>query len=184
MKLTISLSIVALVAFMGINTATAADNHRNSHRPIFFKTVNVLDVRPLYRYVRVNRPSRNCRYETSEHTHQNKGSATSTIVGALIGGAIGHRSGKNKGHNSRTNRAVVGAGIGALIGNSMRKKGQAEAHTETRKVCRRRNNYHEERRIIGYRTYYEFRGREYHNDLKREPGRTMRIRFVGEPAGR
>ena len=184
MKLTVSLPVVTLVAFMGINTAIAAESHRGSHRPVFTKTVNVIDVRPLYRYVRVNRPSRNCQYETTEHRHRSKGSPTSTIVGALIGGAIGRRSGRNKGHRSRTNRTVVGAGIGALVGNSMRKKGRAETHTETRRVCRRRDNFHEERRIIGFRAFYKFRGREYHGDLKHEPGRTMRIRFVGEPTGR
>ncbi len=183
MKLSTSLSAVIVVSIAGITSVSASNQNRHRDAsPAYIERVPVVDVRPLYRYVRVNQPNRDCYYETTEDTHK-KSSTGKAIIGAIIGGAIGRKLGKNKSHGGRNARTVAGAGIGALIGNSLGKN-RTEAHRETRRVCRRVNNYHEERRLTGFRAYYKFRGRRYHSDVRREPGRTMRIRFVGRPLDR
>jgi len=150
--------------------------------PVFTERVPVLDVRPLYRYVRVNNPSRDCYYEDVEHTEK-KPSSGKIIAGALIGGALGRKLGRKSSKGRRNTSTAAGALAGALIGKSLGSN-RTQRHTETRQVCRRRNNFHEERRLTGFRTYYEFRGRRYHSDLRREPGQTILIRFVGRAIDR
>jgi len=183
MKLATTALTTIVISITGLTSVSASNEHdRRNRSPAYIERVPVIDVRPLYRYVRVNRPSRDCYYETTENTHK-KSSTGKAIVGAIIGGAIGRKLGKNKSHGSRNARTLAGAGIGALIGKSLGKN-RTESYRETRRVCRRINDSHEERRLRGFRTYYEFRGRRYYSDLRREPGRTIRIRFVGRSVDR
>ncbi len=186
------MSIKKLLAVSLIGAGAFASAANAGHRsgaahagvtPHYFTNARVVDVRPIYRWVTVHRPSTNCRYErVHTETRHKKSSAGATILGGIIGGALGHKLGHRSGSRSRRNASTAaGVIIGASIGNSMRRKGHTHRDSYTRKVCRSRDNHHQERNFVAYQIVYRLRGRNYITRSRRAPGRYIRLRVTARP---
>jgi len=189
MKIKNILAVTAIAA--GAFASMANANHRGDHYgpsravPTYYITARVVDVRPLYRWVRHNSPRRDCRYERVVHEHHHKKDSTgATVLGGVIGGALGNRIGRNKSRGRRNSLTALGMVVGGSIARNNHRRnnpGHTDTHVETRRVCRRVNNFHEERRFQGYRVVYRVRGRNYTMRTRRDPGNRVRLRVTARP---
>lgn len=161
-----------------------ADHRPRDHfeSPEFYTSARVLEVRPLYRYFRVNRPHKDCWYEEEERrVHGDSSGAGQTILGGIIGGALGSRVGKGDGKKAAT---VLGAIVGAKIASDAHKRNnpdQDEYYVDRKRVCRRVDQYHEERRIVGFQVRYEYDHKTYTTRTKNHPGNRLRLRVQVSP---
>lgn len=180
--------VAALLIVPALTQVQAEHDDRRDHRdarnsPDHYASARVVEVRPLYRYERVNRPSKDCWYEEQEREERSSDSgAGKTILGGIIGGALGSRVGKGDGKKAAT---VLGAIVGAKIASDSHKRKNGDnndEYVESRRVCRRVNQYHEERRIVGFRVRYDYRGQIYKTETRRHPGDRLRLRVQVTPA--
>ena len=188
-KKLLALSVLTAGAF----ATTANAGHRPGHHypsvgvnPHYYTTARVVDVRPMYRWISVNRPRTKCHYEEvhTETTHR-KSSTGATILGGVIGGAIGRSLSRRSHRRSRRNvGTAAGVILGASIARNMHRNnnpGHTHNNTHTRRVCRTHNNRHQERVFKGYYVTYRLRGREYAVRTRRSPGRFIRLRVTATP---
>lgn len=145
---------------------------------------DVVDVEPIYRYVRVRQPQRECWHE-EVHERSRRGhhdTARASIVGGVIGGAIGRQFGDGKGRDAMT---VVGTLIGSAVGhdNAARRHYDDYDRPRVRTVerCETRYQSYEDRRIEGYNVTYVYGGREYTTRTRQEPGHRVRVRVAVTP---
>ena len=176
---------VSLVALLtaGLGTGVSYAEHGRRDRPDYFDTARVVDVRPLYRYVRVSEPSKECwNEEVVRHEHRRSSAVPSTIVGGVIGGVVGHQIGKGRGRDAAT---VVGALVGGKIGHDVHRRnnpGHTNSYVDEQRVCRRVDNFYEQRRNVGYEVVYEYNGRTYVTKTNRHPGDQLRVHVNISPA--
>jgi len=180
------------VSLLGVSAAQA--EHKSGHydgydSPSYVYRAKIVEVRPLYKYVTVNNPSKKCRYETRTHEHtteHKKSGVGSTLLGGVLGGLLGNQVGKGRGKKAAT---IVGVIVGAKIGSDAHRRRNSghehvQSHTERVRVCRRVNNSYEERRRIGFRVKYIFNDDTYTTRMKRRPGRTLKLRVRATPLER
>ncbi len=173
------------VAVLGVvfGSELSYAEHGRQDRPDYFDTARVVDVRPLYRYVRVNEPSKECwNEEVVRHEHHRSSAVPSTVIGGVIGGVVGHQIGKGRGRDAAT---VVGALVGGKIGHDTHRRnnpGRTDSYVDEQRVCRRVDNYYEQRRNTGYEVVYEYNGRTYKTKTNRHPGEQIRVHVNIRPA--
>lgn len=190
-QMSIKKLLAASVLTAGAFTTTANAGDRSGQdypgtdvHPHYYTSAKVVDVRPMYRWISVNRPSTKCHYEQvhTETTHR-KSSTGATILGGVIGGALGRRlGGKHRGrrHGSTAAGVILGASIARGIHRN-NNPGHTHNDVHTRRVCRTQNNHHQERVFKGYYVTYRLRGREYAVRTQRSPGRFIRLRVTATP---
>lgn len=147
----------------------------------------VIDAEPVYRFIRVRRPQRECWEQEVYHQPRRRyhDTAGATVAGGLIGGVIGRQLGDGKGRDAMT---VVGTLIGSAIAhdNADRRnyRGDYYSRPQVRTVERCATNYqsHEERRLDGYDVTYIYAGRQYTTRTARDPGNRIRVRVAVTPA--
>lgn len=128
--------LIAVSVLLGIsNLAIAADPPQLRHR--FTEYANVIEVEPVFRRVRYEKPQKECWIEQQEQvviregSHQNFGqpirqssgrtySGTDALVGGIIGGVIGNQLGKRGNRGTRNGATVAGAIVGSVIANEAR----------------------------------------------------------------
>ncbi len=126
--------IIAATVLVGIsNLAIAADTPQLRHR--FTEYANVIDVQPVFKRVRYEKPQRECWIEQEEHvviregSNQSFGSSSQSsrtysggdaIIGGLIGGVIGNQIGKRGSRGARNGATVAGAIVGSVLANEAR----------------------------------------------------------------
>jgi len=128
--------IIAATVLIGIsNVALAADTHNQRHR--FTEYAPVVDVEPVFKRVRHQKPQRECWIEHEEQVVIREGSNQSfgqsrqlsssrsssggdAIIGGLIGGVIGNQLGRKAGRGARNGATVAGAIVGSVIANEAR----------------------------------------------------------------
>ena len=191
-----------LVAVMG---SVALANDRPGTR---YEYAPVVDVEPIVRVIRVQRPREECWDETVYEEHPVNGyrgyqgyraggpapfsGAAPTIAGGLIGGLIGRQFGGGKGRDGMT---LVGTLVGAAIAGDRARQRQyygAQSHGgatyERRPVtverCRVDTETFEEERIEGYHVTYEYQGERYTMRMAEPPGEQIRLRVTASPVGR
>jgi len=179
---------VSIIAAGSLASVANAAPHRGHHdrTPHYFINARVVDVRPMYRWVRVNRPRTNCHYErVHTETHHRKSSTGATVLGGIIGGALGHKLGhRSKSRGRRNASTAAGVILGASIARNIHRKnnpGHTHRNSYTRRVCRTQNNHHQERVFKGYHIVYTLRQREYVTHSRRSPGRFIRLRVTATP---
>ena len=173
-KLAITILAVSGTACAGSNAAVTYDE------------APVLDSRPIYRTVEVNRPERQCWQEEIARTeYRDRGgrrSRTPDLLGGLIGGAIGNELGHNK-SNQRVG-AVVGALLGASVARDMsdnRRPRDSYTYYDTVERCDVIDRYYTEERLVGYDVVYSYNGYDRTIRMPRDPGPTVRVRVDVEP---
>jgi uncharacterized protein YcfJ len=178
-----------LVSVVGLAVATAAlatpPSWSNSrHRGDGYDYAQVVNVEPLVRHVRVERPQRECyddtRYVESQPQISDPAVGGRTLLGGIIGGVIGHQIGHGSGRDFAT---IAGATIGAGVGyNTAARRIGTESHEETVRRCDVSYRHDYEERIDGYRVTYAYNGREYTTDMPYDPGDRIRVRVDVAPA--
>lgn len=172
------------------------------HEPgVRYEQARVVDVEPIVRQVRVERPRRECWNE--EVYEENpapgygpgntgyRGTAGPTIAGGIVGGVIGRQFGGGKGRDAMT---LVGTLVGAAVaGGRAQARNYANAgyrnsgyEYERRPVsverCRVDTETFEEERIDGYNVSYEYQGETYTLRMKEPPrGDTIKLRVHATP---
>lgn len=158
-------------------------SYRHSGYDRDYVYAEVVDVKPLYRYVRVRRPERECwDEEVYDERRRRHGTAPATIAGGLIGGAVGRQFGDGKGRDAMTV-------VGTLIGSAIAHDRAADRHYDdydrprTRVVerCETRWDTYDDRRLEGYRVTYWYGGREYTTRTAHEPGDRIRVKVAVTP---
>ncbi len=129
--------IIAAAVLVGIsNLAIAADAPQLRHR--FTEFANVIDVQPVFRQVRYQKPQKECWIEQEEHVVIREGtrqrfaqpsdsyrsartySGGDALIGGIIGGVIGNQLGKRSSRGARNGATVAGAIVGSVIANEAR----------------------------------------------------------------
>ncbi len=188
MKKLITTLAVALVVFTGAVAAGDDGRHKHGHkkhdfapRHELYDYARVIDVRPIYREIRVSQPVRECWDEPVYHTHGGHKSASGMLAGGLIGGIIGHQIGKGRGNKVAT---AVGTLIGAQIGHEA-VNGHVKPHRETvvgyEERCKTRHQVSYEEVVDGYDVTYKYRGRSYQVQMPYDPGKRIKMRIQVTP---
>ena len=124
--------LITATVLLGIsNLAIAADAPQLRHR--FTEFANVIEVEPVYKRVRYEKPQKECWIEQEEHVVVREGSKQrfgqprgrsysggDAIIGGIIGGVIGNQIGKRSGRGARNGATVAGAIVGSVIANEAR----------------------------------------------------------------
>ena len=185
-KLATTLLVAAMVLTGGV---VADDDREHRHKRHGFHAehatyeyARVVDVRPLYRRVKVTTPIHECWDEPVYHSdHRGHKSAGGMLAGGLIGGIVGHQFGKGRGNKVAT---AVGTLIGAKIGHDAVNGDHAAAKPELvgyEEHCATRHRVSFEEVIDGYDVTYKYRGRRYHVDMPYDPGKRIKIRVEFTP---
>ena len=187
MKALKTMTAVALIVFAGAAAASAGHKQGYKHRDFaprheLYDYARVIDVRPIYREVRVSRPLRECREEPVYHTgHGHHKSAGGMLAGGLIGGIIGHQFGKGRGKKVAT---AVGTLVGAQIGHEA-VNGHIDHHGETlvgfEQHCETRHRVVYEEVIDAYDVTYRYRGRTHRIEMPYDPGKRIKMRIQITP---
>lgn len=172
-------SLIALVA-----GPVSASEYAYAQPRAVYDYARVVSVKPVFRYVTVTTPVRECWEDVEHYTIDERPArvAGGTLFGAIVGGVVGHQFGSGSGNDAAT---VAGTLIGAAMGNTAAKRRAAyEPVTYSRPVRRCETNYrsHKEERIDGYDVIYKYHGRKYATRTPYDPGKRIRIRVDVRPA--
>ncbi len=148
----------------------------------------VVDVRPIVRYVTVETPVREC-YQVERAVKTRKRGrdgnvAGAAIAGGLIGGIIGNQFGSGSGRDAATAAGfIIGSSIAADNARASSERSRGRARKSIRQ-CDISYETHEEERIDGYRVSYVYRGTEYRTRMRSHPGDRIKVRVLVEPVTR
>lgn len=140
----------------------------------------VVDVRPIYREVRVQEPRRECREERVVRREREGGNRTgSAILGGIVGGVIGNEVGSGGGRDTAT---VIGAIAGTAAGSEIAKRrAQTVERTSYETRCETVQDVRYEERVEGYNVTYRYQGREYTTRMNQHPGDRIRVHVGVDP---
>lgn len=174
MKRRLTPAVLALVIGALANPGHADSWHRLA--PDRDRYGEVLQVRPLYREVRVAVPDRRCRdawYDAGEADGRDRAIA-GAVVGGVLGGLVGSQVGSGDG---RVVATVAGTAVGALIGHRIGHRIGEGLGEDGRRAHRCATLAHAETREeqAGYRVKYRYRGRIYHTETAHDPGEWIRV---------
>jgi len=126
--------VIAATVLLGISNVALAANSQRHH---FTEYATVIDVEPIFKRVRHEKPQKECWIEQEEHVVIREGSnqsfgstrqlsssrshsGTDAVIGGLIGGVIGNQLGRKSGRGARNGATVAGAIVGSVIANEVR----------------------------------------------------------------
>lgn len=173
------IAVITMASLLGFTPAWASDDYSDNGNG-FLDTAKVVNVRPIYKTVRINNPRRECWNEERvvRHNGHNK-SATPVVIGGLLGGVIGSRFGKGRGKDVAT---VAGVALGASIASDMRSnKHSGGSRFANERVCQTSNEYTEEEQVNGYRVSYRYKGNTYVTRMGHRPGKRIKVRVQVSP---
>lgn len=133
----------------------------------------VISVTPIVEQVLVAR--RVC--DDEPVTVRRQPSGAGALFGAIAGGAVGNAIGAGSGRAAAT---ALGVFSGAVIGNNIESGGQP-THVQTARRCTTEDAY--EDRTRAYSVVYEYGGREYTTQMRRDPGRYVNVQVQAAPEG-
>ena len=180
----ITVSLLVFTASASAGSKSQGHKSRDhSPRQDLYEYARVVDVRPIFREVRVSNPIRECWDEPVYHTeHRPRKSAGGMLAGGLIGGIIGHQIGKGRANKVAT---AVGTILGAKIGHDA-VNGHID-HTPSRQVvgydevCKTRHQVSYEEVVDSYEVTYKYRGNRYHLEMPYDPGKRIKMRIQFTP---
>ena len=127
--------------------------------------VNVTKNKPIYKYVTVKTPYKECWDEAvqvkSNYLYSNDNDdVVGSIIGGVAGGFLGNQIGKGKG---KTVATVSGAIIGSLVGHNLATRDyqdNSEPHYESKRKCVTKYKEYTEKRFEGYKNVGFFKGKK------------------------
>lgn len=140
----------------------------------------VVRVQPRIEQVRT--PRQECRTDyVQTPVQQRSGGGGGAIIGGLVGGLLGNQVGSGNGRSVAT---AAGAIAGAVVGNNTEANSLANQPqgVQEQAVQRCRNVDAYEERTNGYEVTYEYRGHNYTEIMRRDPGQRIRLRVSATPA--
>lgn len=138
----------------------------------------VVRVQPRVEQVRM--PRQECRTDYVQTPVERRGGGGGAIVGGLVGGLLGNQVGSGNGRSVAT---AAGAIAGAMVGNNAEanaNSGPVQVQEQAVQRCRNVDAYEE--RTNGYEVTYEYRGHNYTEIMRRDPGQRVRLRVSVAPA--
>lgn len=175
-----TLILIAALGTVGFSGPVAAyDRYDGGPDLGYVDSARVINVKPLYRVVRVPHPERRCWRRQVREVRPAYRSAAPAVLGGIIGGALGHTVGKGDG---RTAATVAGVLLGASIGNDMgRGADGATTYVGSERVCRHYVDYTDQQQIDGYQVTYRYHGHRYVTHTDQPPGERIRVRVAVTP---
>lgn len=168
--------ILTTLALAGPSQAQAPSRSRPVERmaaPHDGDRGTVVSVTPIVQ--QVASPQRVCRDEPVAVQRQPSGAGA--LIGAIAGGALGHAIGTGGGRAAATALGVFG---GAVIGNNLEGEGSG-APMQSARRCAEHSVYEE--RTVAYSVVYEYAGRHYTTQMRRDPGRYVQVQVQAAPEG-
>lgn len=166
-KYIITIAVSTLIA------GSASAGHHPSSANRFQDYAKVTYVEPVYKTIRINRPSRECWDEERTVRRDYDDHGAGGLVGGILGGVAGHQVGNGHGKAAAT---IVGTLLGSKIGRDMSRDRRSSSHVEVETVCQTVDHYEEEERLQGYRVGYRYQGHEYDTFMNKHPGKRIRVR--------
>lgn len=173
-------ALLALGAGLAVSACAVAE-----HRPYGgqsaaaqYDLAEVLSAEPQYQYVRVPTSREVCWDEEVRHVERGPGNTAGAVIGGVIGGLAGHQVGSGRGNTAAT---VAGTLAGAAVGSNVN-RGSNRHYRSVQERCRLERDYHEERRLQGYRVTYLYNGQTYTTRTGHDPGEYIRVRVAVSPA--
>lgn len=108
---------------------------------------------------------------------QRQPSGAGALIGAIAGGAMGNAVGAGAGRAAATAIGLIG---GAAVGNNIESGGRA-GQAQSLRRCTAQNSVEE--RTVAYSVVYEYAGREYTTQMRRDPGRHVQVQVQAMPEG-
>ena len=199
---TLSKSLLALVLSGGVAGAWAQGYYGPAERgyepadveqgSVGYDFARVVDVQPVYEQVPIAEPRQVCwnepvtYTEAPRYTNYRRHSDTPEIVGGIIGGLIGNQFGHGDGRAAATLAGVVLGSSVARDDQRRQRYGDYYAPRYQRTVnerrCEVRDDYRQERQLVGYDVTYNYNGTVGHTFSERQPGTEIRVRIAVEPA--
>lgn len=138
----------------------------------------VVRVQPRIEQVRT--PRQECRTDyVQAPVQQRSGGGGGAIIGGLVGGLLGNQVGSGNGRSVAT---AAGAIAGAVVGNNTEAANNNQPMgVQEQAVQRCRNVDAYEERTNGYEVTYEYRGRNYTEIMRRDPGQRIRLHVSATP---
>jgi uncharacterized protein YcfJ len=174
---TVVLSAVALASPSWAQAQSRSRPYEPSARvpsePSSFERGTVISVTPIVEQVAV--AHRVCHDEPVSVQRQPSGAGA--LVGAIAGAALGNAVGAGTGRAAATALGFLG---GAVVGNNIESGGQP-GQVQSMRRCTTENAY--EDRTTSYSVVYEYGGREYTTQMRRDPGRYVQIQVQAAPEG-
>lgn len=180
-KTTIAIALLVLSGVANAGSRHGHGKHDSIGEQALYEYAQVLEVRPIYREVKVSTPIRECWEEPVYHTRsQPHKSASGMLVGGLLGGIVGHQFGSGRGNKVATAAGtLIGASIGHDAVNGHVQQEKTVAGYEERCKTSHRVNYEEV--LDGYDVSYEYRGHSYRIEMPYDPGEHIKMRIQFAP---
>ena len=144
-----------------------------AQKPQAMERGTVLSVTPVVQQVAV--AHRVCDDEPLPSRRQPSGAGA--LIGAIAGGAMGNAVGAGAGRAAATAIGLIG---GAAVGNNIEAGGPA-GQAQSQRRCTAQNSV--EDRTVAYSVVYEYGGREYTTQMRRDPGRYVQVQVQAMPEG-
>ena len=184
------LKVIVAATFFGLSSVAAADRgpstkyegHGIHHDR--YEYAKVIDVKPIYREVRISEPVEECWQEPVRHRIQHsQPSAGGLLAGGIVGGIIGHQLGKKSKHRGFTTAmgTLVGAKIGHDAVNSGQPHGHYSEHVEMHQTCSQYERVSYRQEIDAYDVTYRYQGRKYQIEMPYDPGKRIKMRIQVVP---
>jgi uncharacterized protein YcfJ len=175
--------VTGLMAVLVSTPAAFARNARHFTGSSYTDSARVTHVQPIYRFVEVSSPQRECYQEEVYRPSRSSSDHGNNAVGMIVGGALGGALGHNISRHHRDTATIAGAVIGSVIGHDVVGKRHRERHysqgyeERCHTVTERRN----EERIDGYRVTYRYQGEIFTTRMDHDPGDRIQVRIRVTP---
>jgi uncharacterized protein YcfJ len=183
-------TIIAVTLAIPLFTASSASfagnknkNNTNNRIGQHYDYAKVINVRPIYREVRVSTPIRECWDEPVIHStgrYSHPKSASGMAVGGILGGVIGHQVGNGSGRKLATALGVIiGAGIGHDRVNdhvqSSQRHRYTSRYTEYEEQCEVQHQVSYDEVVDRYDVTYRYQGERYNVEMPYHPGKRIKL---------
>ena len=173
--------LAGLASFTSLAQAGPTHSRIDSSHMVHAK---VLEVRPVYREVRISVPVEECWQEpVTRHHHVEYGGnrTAATLAGGLLGGIIGHQFGKGRGQKVST---ALGTIIGAHVGHDALGRsghGKTTTYTSYERQCSQHQQVSYEQQLDGYQVTYRHGGKDYTTQMPYDPGDRIKLKVTVSP---
>jgi uncharacterized protein YcfJ len=187
--LAVTLAATLSVVLLTVSSASFAGN-KNKHNTNnrighHYDYAKVINVKSIYRQVRVSTPIKECWnvpvvHSTGGYSHPK--SASGMAVGGILGGVIGHQVGKGRGNKLATALgAIIGASIGHDAVNGHVQSSQGHRYTQYEEQCEVQHQVSYDEVVDGYDVTYRYQGERYHIEMPYHPGKRIKLRISIAP---